>query len=273
LVKRRRRWPEVGEYVVGTISRVEPHGAYAILDEYENNEGMIHISEVAASWVRNIRNFVRERQKIVAKVLNVNEKKGHIDLSMRRVTKNTKLQKVKQWKRSQKAENLLELATKKYNEFNGTNLTLDDAYEAVGWNMETAFGDILAGFEDAKQRGSVALTEKNIPEKWVKVLADLAETQVEIPHVKMSGIIEIQCYESDGIIQIQKALQSGIELVTEEDTEVNIYLIGSPKYKIEVFTNNYKHAETVMQKVSKKVIGAISKNKGHAKYYKEEEEE
>ena len=78
MVKSRRRWPEVGEYVVGTISRVESHGAYAILDEYNKSEGMIHISEVAASWVRNIRNFVRERQKIVAKVLNVNPYKGRM---------------------------------------------------------------------------------------------------------------------------------------------------------------------------------------------------
>jgi len=273
LVKKRRRWPEVGEHVVGTISRVEPHGAYAILDEYENNEGMIHISEVAASWVRNIRNFVRERQKIVAKVLNVNEKKGHIDLSIRRVTKNAKLQKVKQWKRSQKAENLLELAAKKYNDLNGTNLTLDDVYEEVGWNMEIAFGDILAGFEEVKQKGSTALTDKNISAKWEKILTDLAETNVEIPHVNISGIIEIHCYKSDGIIQIQKALQGGIESVSEDETEINIYLIGSPKYKIEVFTNNIKHAETVIQKVTKKIIAIISKNKGFAKFYKEEEEE
>ena len=80
MVKSRRRLPEIGEFVVGTISRVENHGAYAILYEYEKREGMNHISEVASSWVRNIRNFVRERQKIVAKVLSINERKGHIDL-------------------------------------------------------------------------------------------------------------------------------------------------------------------------------------------------
>lgn len=269
MVKRRRFLPEIGEYVVGTISRVENHGAYAILDEYDNREGMIHISEVASSWVRNIRNFVRERQKIVAKVLNINERKGHIDLSLRRVTKQMKKQKVKQWKRSQKAENLLELAIKKYNEINSTDLTLDDAYNEVGWKIEDLFGDILTGFEDAKQKGSTVLSQKGIPPKWVTVLMDIAQTYVEIPHVKITGIIEIQCYQSDGILQIQKALTSGMKVVSGDGTKIKINLIGSPKYRIEVMSTGYKNAESIIETASKKIINIIRKNKGHAKFYRE----
>ncbi|MHA1649487.1 MAG: translation initiation factor IF-2 subunit alpha [Candidatus Helarchaeota archaeon] len=268
MVRKRRSWPEIGEYVVATISRVEPHGAYAILEEYENREGLIHISEVAASWVRNIRNFVRERQKVVAKVLNVNPRKGHIDLSLRRVSKNTKKQKIKQWKRSQKAENLLELSVKKYNEVYNTSKTLDDAYNEIGWKMEDIFGDILSGFEEAKQRGQNILTKKGISTKWASIIAEIAQNYVEIPQVKITGIIEIQCYQSDGIIQIQKALESGIKAIPKNGTKININLIGSPKYRIEVITNNYKKAEAIIEKVSKKIINTINKNNGTAKFYR-----
>lgn len=269
MVKSRRRLPEIGEFVVGTIARVENHGAYAILDEYEDKEGMIHISEVASSWVRNIRNFVRERQKIVAKVLSINERKGHIDLSLRRVTKQIKKLKVKQWKRNQKAENLLEIAVQKFNEINNTNLSLDDAYKEVGWKMEDIFGDILMGFEDTKQTGLNILTEKGIPTKWVEVLGEVAQTYVEIPHVKITGIIEIQCYQSDGIIQIQKALQSGMKVTDGEGTKININLIGSPKYRIEVTSTGYKHAESIIDNASKNIIDEIRRNKGDAKFYRE----
>lgn len=266
MVKKRNRWPEIGEYVVGTISRVESHGAYAILDEYNNNEGMIHISEVAASWVRNIRNFVRERQKIVAKVLNVNPHKGHIDLSLRRVTKSTKKEKVKQWKRSQKAENLLELCLEKYNGVNGTNKTLDDIYDEVGWKMEDIFGDILGGFEEAKQKGKDILIKKEIPDKWANIIAEIAGDYVEIPMVNISGTVEIQSFASDGIKQIQNALKEGINTLSENGKKINIYLIGSPKYRIELSASNYKEAEASLEKITAKIINTIQKNKGQAKF-------
>ncbi|TFG05475.1 MAG: translation initiation factor IF-2 subunit alpha [Promethearchaeota archaeon] len=266
MVTSRRKIPDIGDLVVGTISRVENHGAYAILDEYENKEGMIHISEVASSWVRNIRNFVRERQKIVAKVLAINERKGHIDLSLRRVTDEMKKEKVKQWKRAQKAENLLELSVQKYNEINGTNLTLDDAYNQIGWKMQDLFGDILAGFEEGKQKGERALSQKRLPAKWVEVLSDIAENNVEIPHIKLTGVLEIQCNQPDGVIQIQNALRSGMEFASHEDTEIYINLIGSPKYRIEVISTWQKEAEAMMDKVTQKISDTISKNNGVTKF-------
>lgn len=266
MVKKRRAWPEVGEYVVGTITRVEPHGAYAILDEYNNNEGMIHISEISSSWVRNIRNFVREKQKIVAKVLNVNPAKGHIDLSLRRVTKNTKKDKVKQWKRTQKAESLLEQSLEKYNQINQTSKTLDEVYNEIGWKMDDIFGDILSGFEAAKQKGPTVLTQKGIPAEWVQIFADIAEIHVEIPWVKILGIIEIQCYRPDGILQIQKALRSGVETIPANGTSVSINMIGSPKYRIEVISDNMKNAQAAIEKISQKIISIIQENNGQAKF-------
>jgi len=268
MVKRRRQWPEIGDYVIGTISRVEAHGAYAILDEYNNGEGMIHISEIAASWVRNIRNFVRERQKIVAKVLNVNPKKGHIDLSLKRVTSQAKQDKVKEWKRNQKAENLLELATNNYNEINNTSKTLDDAYNEVGWALEDFFGDILSGFEEPMQKGIDVLLEKGIPSDWAKIISNIAQSHVEVSHVKVTGTLEIQCYISDGITKIRDALQSGIEIAENEAAEIDITLVGSPKYRIEVISSSQKNAEAILEKVSKTIITQITQSNGEAKFTK-----
>jgi len=268
MVKRRRQLPEIGEYVVGTISRVEAHGAYAILDEYNNNEGMIHISEIAASWVRNIRNFVRERQKIVAKVLNVNPKKGHIDLSLKRVTSQSKQNKVKEWKRNQKAENLLELTAQKYNEVYNDNKTLDDAYNEVGWAMEDNFGDILTGFEKAIHKGKDVLIEKGILLDWAQIIAEIAQSHVEISHVKVTGTLEIQCHTSDGILKIKDALQSGIDTAKNGTSEINITLIGSPKYRIEVVSNTQKDADATLEKVADTIISQINKNNGTAQFSK-----
>ena len=112
MTERKPEWPEPGDLVIATIETVTDYGAYANLDEY-NKRGLLHVSEISSSWIRNIRDYVREGQKTVLKVLRVDPEKGHIDLSLRRVTKRAKIEKIRSWKQDRKAEALLrEIAEK-----------------------------------------------------------------------------------------------------------------------------------------------------------------
>jgi translation initiation factor 2 subunit 1 len=61
-------FPEEGELVVCTVQNVKNFGAFVTLDEYGNKEGFIHVRDVATGWVKYIRDYVREGQKIVTKV-------------------------------------------------------------------------------------------------------------------------------------------------------------------------------------------------------------
>src|SRR5207302_7807512 len=78
-------WPDEGELVVCTVANVKNFGAFVTLDEYESKEGFIHIAEVSSGWIKYIRDYVREGQKVVCKVLKVDQEKGHIDLSLKAV--------------------------------------------------------------------------------------------------------------------------------------------------------------------------------------------
>lgn len=62
--------------------------------------------------------------------MNVDRKKGYIDLSLRRVTDAQRKNKMQEWKRAQKAEKLLELMAKEVGK------SLDEAYEEVGFKLE-----------------------------------------------------------------------------------------------------------------------------------------
>src|SRR5207237_9223354 len=77
-------FPEVGDLVVATVKRVEDYGAYVKLDEFAGIEGLVHISELATTWVRNIRDYAGEGQKLVLEVLRVNVLRNQIDLSRQR---------------------------------------------------------------------------------------------------------------------------------------------------------------------------------------------
>ena len=57
-----------------------------------------------------------------------------------------------------------------------------------------------------------------------------------------------------------------MKVISGDGSKINIYLIGSPKYRVELTSNNDKEAEDAMDKVTKKIISLIGKNKGQAKF-------
>ena len=74
MAEHKPEYPEVGDHVIATIETITTYGAYAKLDEY-NKQGLLHVSEISSSWIRNIRDFVREGQKAVLKVIRVDSEK------------------------------------------------------------------------------------------------------------------------------------------------------------------------------------------------------
>ena len=81
------KWPKRGELVIGTVVRINPFSVFIALEEYDKKEGMVHISEVAGKWVRDIRKFVKLGEKVVVEVMFVDKEKRQIGLSLKRVKK------------------------------------------------------------------------------------------------------------------------------------------------------------------------------------------
>jgi len=86
--------PEIGEIVLATVSKVSDHGAYVILDEYNNVQGFLHVSEIAPGWVRNIGRYVKEGEKKVLVVKKVRSDRNEIDLSLKQISKDQKKKKL-----------------------------------------------------------------------------------------------------------------------------------------------------------------------------------
>src|SRR3989304_5721689 len=128
-------WPERNELVIGTVVRVNPYSAYISLEEYGNKEGMIHISEAARKWIKDIREVIKEGQKIVVLVLDVDKEKKNITLSFKRVNKRSAEEKLKGFKREQKAEKMLAQVAKEM------GLSLEKTYEEIGFKLQEEFGE------------------------------------------------------------------------------------------------------------------------------------
>lgn len=70
---------EVGMILEGKVTRIEKFGAFVQLEDSQT--GMVHISEVAPTFINEISDYVQVGQVVKVKVLAVNN--GRISLSMK----------------------------------------------------------------------------------------------------------------------------------------------------------------------------------------------
>jgi general stress protein 13 len=72
---------EVGSIVEGKVTGIKPFGAFVALDE--NKQGLVHISEVAHGFVKDINDVLKVGDEVKVKIMNVEEESGKISLSIR----------------------------------------------------------------------------------------------------------------------------------------------------------------------------------------------
>ena len=253
-------WPEVGDLVVATVTSVVGHGAYVSLDEHKEKEALLHISEISSRWVRNIRDHVRERQKMVLQVQRVDPSKGQIDLSLRRVTQDDKRKKLEEWKKHRKAETLITAAAVKL------KVEVDALYGKSGAKMVEHYGSLYDGFEAAAKRGAEALHEAGVTKKDSKVLTAIAVDKIVVKGVTIQGELEITSMAPRGIEDIKETLNEARMVAAEHEAEANLYSLASPKYRIEVTAEDYKKAENALEKVVQFAIEAWENHDGNISF-------
>lgn len=72
---------EVGNIVVGKVSAIKPFGAFVTLDE--GKEGLVHISQIAHGFVKDIHEHLSVGDEVKVKILSIDEESGRISLSIR----------------------------------------------------------------------------------------------------------------------------------------------------------------------------------------------
>ncbi len=262
--RKAREYPEEGEFVVATVKNIHPYGAFLILDEYPGKEGFMHISEVASTWVKNIRDYIKEGQKIVAKVIRVDPSKGHIDLSLKRVNQQQRKAKLQEFKRAQKAENLLKMTAEKLGKDFRT------AWREVWVPLEKEYGEVYAAFEDAAQNGIDVLKDL-IPEEWLAPLEEIVTSYVEVPTVTIDAEFEITVPKPNGIEIIKEALIRARDRANEEkEIEVKFTYQGAPRYRIDITAPDYYKAEEILESIAEEILRVIKEAGGEATLIRKE---
>lgn len=81
---------EEGIIVEGTVANITKFGAFVQLAD--GKTGLVHISEIADTYIKDINSYLKEKQKVMVKILNI-DKDGKINLSIKQarvIKKSTK---------------------------------------------------------------------------------------------------------------------------------------------------------------------------------------
>ncbi len=250
--------PEQGEIVLATVTKVMDHGAYVTLDEYDDIQGFLHISEIAPGWIRSINRFVRNGEKKVLLVKKVNSKRGDIDLSLKQISKDQKKQKLKEVKKFEKGKTLLQNVKEK------AKLS-DDEVEKLEDSIYSKFDSVYDAFIEIGRNGIESVKELKLAKKTATAIEEIC-SKIKLPSVEIRGIMEITNNKSDGVEIIKKALLD----VIKKDSTIDITYLGAPKYRLSITSEDFKSAEKLLKPIIEEIETNIEKKKGSFKFTRED---
>jgi len=251
MLLQKKGFPEEDELVMCTVTKVQFHSVFTSMDEY-GKSGMIHISEVSPGRIRNIRDFVKEGKKIVCKVLRINMERGHIDLSLRRVTETQKRKKVDEIKQEQKAEKILEFISK------DLKVDVKKLFIDVSDNISKKY-DSLYDFFQQVVADSNAIKDAGVDAKTGKKLEEAIKSRIKEVKVKIESKLKLTSFAADGVEVVKEALKRAEEVGKED---ILIKYLGAGSYNVTVNCKDYKEAEKILETASEKALEYIRKNDG-----------
>ena len=252
--------PEPTEIVVCKVVKILDYGAFVELLEYPGGQGFVHISQVASSWVKNIRNFVKENQVRVAQVVNIDYKKEQIDLSFNKVNPTTQRLKIEEYKQTKRSQKLLELVARE------KKVPLEEVLAAIEKPLLEKYDSLYEAFQAMLVEGDAAAT--GVDKKWLPALMEVVEKNIETPIRTVKGVLTVSSPRPEGALEIKNALVQAKN--AKREAGVGMLYLGSGKWMVKVSSTDYKQAERVLREVAGDVSTLMAKAKGEAAFEKME---
>jgi translation initiation factor 2 subunit 1 len=227
--------PDEGDLVVVEITDVDQNSAFASLEEYDDLQGMIHISEASRSWIQDLTKEFSEGEKTVAQVIDVDD--DSIDLSLKRVNEKQKKDKMNQWNMEKKASKFVEELEDK--------IDVDDIYEQVVFPLQKEFDSSFHGFEI-----SIAREEELkdiIGEEATEAIQEVARNNIDLKQEKFEGEIELEFNQGDGLERIKEVFEE------VEDDGIEIKYMSAPSYSIEAWGRTQELAKKRMDETVERI--------------------
>lgn len=245
-------FPDETELVSCTITSVQSHSVFVRIEKYGIN-GMIHISEVAPGRIRNIRDYVVEGKNVICKVLKVNPERGHVDLSLRRVSDSQRRNKINELKKEKLAEKLIEVVA--------SNLDMDkkDLYKRIFDKSAEHFYLLFEGFSEIA-KGTFDVKDFKLPKNIAAELKKVIQDRLKPEFVITRGKLSLASYAPDGVEIVKAALKLAVS------AGATVKYTGGGIFSLSVKAPEYKKAETILENSADAAIKYINSKGGEGEF-------
>ena len=222
-------YPEIESLVMVNVRNIADMGAYVSLLEYNNIEGMILLSELSRRRIRSIHKLIRVGRNEVVMVLRVDQEKGYIDLSKRRVSPEDVAACEDKFNKAKAVHGVLRhLADRK-------GLYLEELYQKIGWPLYKKFGHAYDAFKLVLADETDPFADLDVPDSIKDELKAYIRRRLAPQPIKIRADIEVSCFTYEGIDAIREALFAGMNIGGEK-TPIKIKLIAPPIYVLSATT-------------------------------------
>ncbi|MFH1917530.1 MAG: hypothetical protein ABIJ14_00240 [Nanoarchaeota archaeon] len=220
---------EAGDIVLCTVERIEGTIVFVTIDE-NGKQGSIILSEIAPGRIRNLRDYVVPKKKIICKILRISPN-GNIDLSLRRVTKKEQQEMRELGKQEKSSTSILK------------SVLGDQSKEVVKKILEQ---DKVSDFLQEAKEDSKKL-EKLVGRENAKKILDILNTQKQ-----KKALVK-------KTISLKTSKPNGLELIKNilgKIKDAEIRYISAGNYSIKTESSDIKVADSNL----KNIISEIEKS-------------
>ena len=236
-----KEFPSVGEIVLININKVMPHGAYCELLEYKT-DAYLPIGEVASGWIKNIREFIKEGQRDVAKVVFTDPSRRALDVSLKKVTTKEKKDKINDYTLEKRAEKFFVQAVQAAHKEG----KIEELKKKLGQTVST-YSELLSLVQEGKEPAGILDAETK------KAFKEIIAKNIKPKTYSVTYSLELKSLNGKGGI-------SDVRKVFEEVEKLGVEVLyeGAPHYMLIAKGPSFldaeskiKDAQTVIQKLEK----------------------
>ena len=218
-------YPEVDGLVMVTVQQIADMGAYVTLNEYNNLEGMVLLSELSRRRIRSVQRLIRVGKQEVVVVLRVDREKGYIDLSKRRVSPEEVEKFEEKFNRTKLVHSIMRHVAER------KDMELEQLYQSVGWPLYRKYGHAFDAFKAALVDPEAvwgSLPEPVDPTIIAELMQGIVR-RLTPQKLKIRADIEVACFGYEGIDAVKTALAAA-EALSVEDIPIKVKLVAPPLY-------------------------------------------
>lgn len=252
-----QRFPEKDELVMVKVKRIAEMGAYVSLLEYNGLEGMILMSELSKRRIRSVKKIVRVGRHEVVLVLRVDQEKGYIDLSKKRVSPEDVVRCEERFSKSKKVHQIMCHVAQKH------EICVDQLNMAITWPLQKLYGHALDAFKDPEFVTSIVHT-LNIPDEVKASLIEDVKLRLASHTMRMRVRVDLRCSGPAGVEAVRAALLKGKEVAAagDPDADVKLKLIAPPSYTLITACADKADGEKRLKAAIQAMIATIRQHAG-----------